>query len=134
MKVLLGVVAALSLSACVSSTSSPQSTAVSKSDPRYVSLYQMPVTEFYANVRLAGEIGASCSGLQRDSRVDFELNEQRNKAGRGSFSALRLRSEIDTKSAALRSDFLRQHGSLCTGASREFAAGTSALSYLLKTG
>lgn len=134
MKVILGLVAALSLSACVSSTGAPQGAAVSKSDPRYMSLYQMPVSDFYANVRLAAEIGANCSGFQRDSRVDFEINEQRNKAGRGSFSALRKRSEIDVKSAALRTDFLRRHGSLCSGAIHEVAAGTSAVSYLLKSG
>ncbi len=134
MKAILLTVMAVGLTACVSTSGDTSTSAPVSKDARYNALYSMPVTQFYANVRLAAEIGASCSGFQRDSRVDFEINEQRNKAGRGSYSALRQRKQIDVQSAALKAQFLGRYGTLCAGASREYAAKTSPMSYLLKSG
>ncbi|MFT6675678.1 MAG: hypothetical protein ACJAVM_001871 [Sulfitobacter sp.] len=120
----------LALSAC--STSSTPTPNLDRADPRYASLLAADLPAFYGTLAVAVLVSNDCSGLQRNPRIDLELNERRNEQGKGSFAALTQRQAIKNAQIASSESFKRKHGNnLCAAAARDFDQATKNYTYFL---
>ena len=64
-------------------------------DQAVLRLFAEPIPEYYANLRLARDIAASCDRYRFDQSLELQISERRNQEGRGSVAALRERVSID---------------------------------------
>ncbi|MEP1537551.1 MAG: hypothetical protein ABJQ34_16380 [Paracoccaceae bacterium] len=100
-------------------------------DPAVVRLFAQPIPEYYANLRLAQRIAASCDRYRFDQSLDLDISEQRQKEGRGSVAALRHRSSIDAMTDIRTREFRAKYGvapgegDVCGAADQEVAQNTA---------
>lgn len=138
MKSYLGVLAiVVAVSACTD-TVPPASRGFD--DPAVVRLNALPIPEYYANLRLAGDIAENCDRYRYDLSLDLAVNERRNREGRGSFAALRERSSIDAMEDIRTREFRAKYGvapgegDVCDAADQESAQQTALSAVLVPEG
>lgn len=121
----------IALSACsTSSTSAPR---IDVADSRYATLLNMPLPDFYGTLAIAIKVSNNCPSLQRNPRIDLELNERRNENGNGSFAALSQRQAIRNAQASMSQEFQnRQGGNLCSVAARDLAQAQKPYTFFLE--
>jgi len=105
--------------------------------PAVEALANADVPTHYAALRLTNRIAAACPRYAYDRIASLDINEQRNREGRGSFSAIGRGAEIDAATDAL---FARteaaysvdvQSDDLCAVGDAERAKGTAASALLV---
>ncbi|MEP3637855.1 MAG: hypothetical protein ABJN14_11410 [Paracoccaceae bacterium] len=100
-------------------------------DQAVLRLFAQPIPEYYANLRLARNIAASCNRYRYDQSLDLQISERRNQEGRGSLAALRERSSIDAMTDIRTREFRAKYGvapgegDVCDAADQETAQETA---------
>ncbi len=119
------------LTAC-SSPDAP-ATRIDSGDARYATLLNMDLPTFYGTLTIAGAVSNECNGLNRNPRIDLELNERRNKRGNGSFAALTQRAAIRDAQTSMTDGFKSRNGSnLCAAAQRVFEMAREPYTFFLE--
>ncbi|MEM8577670.1 MAG: hypothetical protein AAGF60_07440 [Pseudomonadota bacterium] len=134
MKKLTCAAALFALAACDTATSpTASSTSAATYSGAAAALFALPVEDYYKQVSLARVTTDFCPNLKFNRRLDLEMNEDRNREGRGSFSVVTRVREVRANNDAFLAAYARDRNlplakdsGWCAAGRRELAAASPA--------